>query len=72
MNRNQKKTTKKLVRGRPCVQLILRIACFLTLEIDYFYSFFSDTFWILFRLSLTMVVDYEKDKILEDEACIYC
>ena len=72
MNRNQKKTTKKLVRGRPCVQLILRIACFLTLEIDYFYSFFSDTFWILFLLSLTMVLDYLKDKILEAEACIDC
>ena len=70
MNVNQKKTTKKLVRERPCVQLILVIVCFLTLEIDYFYSFFSDTFWILFLLFSTMVVEYVTDKILEAEACI--
>ena len=58
--REPEKDNQEAGKGRSCMQLILRIACFLTLEIDYFYSFFSDTFWILFLLSLTMVVDYVK------------
>ena len=59
-------------KGRSYIQLILRISYFLTFEVDYFSSFFSDIFYILFLLSLTMVVYYLKDKILEAEACIDC
>ena len=63
------KDNQEAGKRRSCMQLILRTAYFF---IDYFSSFFSDKFWILFLLFLTMVVDYLKDKILEAEAWIDC
>ena len=54
--REPEKDNQEAGKGRSYIQLILRISYFLTFEVDYFSSFFSDTFCILFLLSLTMVV----------------
>ena len=42
--REPEKDNQEAGKRRSCMQLILRIAYFLTLEIDYFSSFFSDKF----------------------------
>ena len=42
--REPEKDNQEAGKRRSCMQLILRISYFLTFEVDYFSSFFSDTF----------------------------